>query len=71
MERVITIRGRKDQRSNDDLLQQTPADLIGMVWPLTEAAWAFKAAAERDQTESPDAQPRLPRHIVRVRKRGR
>lgn len=47
MKRSIVIRSLEDQRSNDDLADRTLAELMGMVWPLTEATWAFKEAAER------------------------
>ncbi len=71
MQRTITVRRLQDQRSNDDLAAGSPADRIGMVWPLTASAWAFKEAADRTPTGEPDAQRRLPRHAVRFRKRGR
>ncbi len=70
-ERTVTVRRLKDQRSNDDLTDRTPAELIEMVWPLTESVWAFKEAAERSEREVSHAQSRLPRHLVRFRKRGR
>lgn len=80
MERTVTaVRTLGEERSNDDLADRTPAERIGMVWPLTRSAWAFKEAGERSRAEDgtdeprnepPDAQSRLPRHLVRFRRRG-
>lgn len=65
--RELQIRSLDEHRSNDDLAERTPAELIQMVWPLTQQAWAFTRAAD-DETN--DAQSRLPRHVVRLRRRG-
>jgi hypothetical protein len=46
------------QGTEDDFAGTTPAERIGMVWPLTLEAWAFKGMT--------DAESRLPRHLVRV-----
>lgn len=50
---------RSDTRR--DLKDKTPGELIEMVDQLTLDAWAFK--------ENLDAEPRLQRHIVVVKKR--
>jgi hypothetical protein len=47
----------------DDVAHLTPAERMAMVWPLTLAAWAFK--------NDPDAPDRLPRHVIRLVRRGR
>jgi hypothetical protein len=80
MERTVTVRKRGEERpSNDDLQERTPAECVSMVWPLTQSAWAFKEAGERsrtgedgptEETEASHAQQRLPRHLVRLRRRG-
>lgn len=46
----------------EDLSDATPAERMRMVWVLTLQAWAFKEG----QTD----EPRLPRHVVRVVRRG-
>ena len=80
MEKTITaVHTRGDEKpSNSDLAGSTPAERIGMVWPLTKTAWAFKEAGERSRdengsaskNETPRAEQRLPRHLVRLRQRG-
>jgi hypothetical protein len=79
LDRVATIRSRGDERpSNDDLAGSTPAGRIGMVWPLTKTVWAFKEAGERSrdennharEDETPRAERRLSRHLVRLRRSG-
>ena len=59
--RKLRIVKLKDHGRESDLRDTTPAERIGMVWPLTVDAWAFMG---EDITES-----RLPRHIVRVVRR--
>jgi hypothetical protein len=56
--RVSTLEGSK---RDDDLRDTTPAQRLSMMWQLALDAWAFKG--ERI------AEPRLPRHIVRVLRR--
>jgi hypothetical protein len=73
--RTATISKRGNERpSNDDLAGSTPAERVGMVWPLTKTAWAFKEAGDRSRgenaNETPRAQQRLSRHLVRLRRRG-
>jgi hypothetical protein len=46
---------------NVDLKDKTPQQLIGMMWQLALDAWAFK--------ENLNAEPRLQRHIVVLKKR--
>ena len=46
------------QGTEKDFAGTTPAERIGMVWPLTLEAWAFRGMM--------DAESRLPRHLVRV-----
>ena len=46
----------------NDLAGKTPGEMMGMVWQLTLDAWSFK--------EKLNAEPRLQRHIVVV-KRGK
>jgi hypothetical protein len=45
-----------------DLANTTAAERLKMMWPLTVDAWAFKG--------EPLDESRLPRHIVRVLRRG-
>jgi hypothetical protein len=61
--RVMATRKSRveDQGKEDDLIGTTPGDRMGMVWPLTLSAWAFKG--ERL------AESRLPRHIVHLQRR--
>jgi hypothetical protein len=46
----------------NDLKDKTPAERIGMMWQLTLDAWSFK--------EKLDAEPRLQRHVVVLKRRG-
>lgn len=46
--------------NRDDLKGKTPGELMGMVWQLTQDAWAFK--------QDLNAEPRLQRHIVNKRR---
>jgi hypothetical protein len=54
-------KGRGSQPVDDDVRAATPAERVGMVWPITVDAWAFMG---QDVAEF-----RLPRHIVRVHSR--
>jgi hypothetical protein len=51
----------KEQDDDPDLEHTTAAERLGMMWPLALDAWAFMG--------KPVAVLRLPRHIVRVRRR--
>jgi hypothetical protein len=51
----------REQDDDPELENTTAAERMGMVWPLTLDAWAFSGR--------PLAESRLPRHIVRVRRR--
>lgn len=53
----------EDHDQNDDLAGTTPAERVAMMWPLALDAWAFMGKPVRE--------PRLPRHVVRIRRRGR
>ncbi|HJQ33892.1 MAG TPA: hypothetical protein VJ866_17050 [Pyrinomonadaceae bacterium] len=46
----------------NDLKGKSPEELVGMMWQLTLDAWAFK--------EKLDAEPRLQRHVVVLKRRG-
>jgi hypothetical protein len=50
-------------QESEDLKDKTPEELIGMMWQLTLDAWSFK--------ENLDAEQRLQRHIVVLKKRER
>ena len=50
-----------DQGVEDDLRDTTVAERLEMVWQLTLDAWAFKGEP---------VEPRLPRHVVRLERRG-
>jgi hypothetical protein len=58
--RKMPLRGPLE---SEDLKGKTPEELIGMMWQLTLDAWSFK--------ENLDAEPRLQRHIVVLKKRER
>ncbi|HEX8721444.1 MAG TPA: hypothetical protein VF736_12485 [Pyrinomonadaceae bacterium] len=45
-----------------DLKGKTPGELMGMVWQLTLDAWSFR--------EKLDAESRLQRHVVVLKRRG-
>lgn len=55
---TIRITRLRDQGGEPDLWETTPAERIGMLWQLALDAWAFMGEAV--------AEPRLPRHVVRV-----
>ncbi len=61
--RNTMIRKRPLHQTNEDedLKDKTPQQLIGMMWQLALNAWAFK--------ENLDAEPRLQRHLVVLKKR--
>lgn len=50
-----------EQDADPDLENTTAAERLGMMWQLTLDAWAFAG--------QPLAESRLPRHLVRVRRR--
>src|SRR5215210_3438000 len=56
--RKISLHSSEDR---NDLAGKTPQELLGMVWPLTLSAWSFK--------EKLDAESRLQRHVVVLKKR--
>jgi hypothetical protein len=58
--RKTTLQG---QDHDQDLENTTAAERLGMMWPLALDACAFMG--------EPLAESRLPRHIVRIRRRGR
>lgn len=60
---TITKKRLHDESTDDDLRRATPEQLIGMMWQLALDAWAFK--------ENLDVEPRLQRHVVVVKRRGR
>lgn len=64
MNRQITKRTTLSEQGRDSgVPNETPAERLMMVWPLTLAAWAFK---------EPDVvQPRLQRYVVRTVRSGR
>ena len=47
---------------DDDLRGKSPGQLLGMMWQLALDAWSFK--------ENLDAEPRLQRHVVVLKRRG-
>ncbi len=57
---AVRVSHLKLQGTEKDFADTTPAERIGMVWPLTLDAWAFRGMT--------DAQSRLPRHLVRVQR---
>ncbi len=61
--RIIRIRKLTDQGQEPDLCHTTPAERLGMMWQLALDSWAFKGESL--------AEPRLPRHVVRIVRRKR
>jgi hypothetical protein len=59
---ALKLKRLKDQGSENDLAGTTPAERISIVWPLTLEVWSFK--------EQTDAESRLARHIVHLRRRA-
>ena len=53
----------RDSETGEDLKGKSPGELLGMVWPLTLSAWSFK--------ENLNAEPRLQRDVVVLKRRGR
>jgi len=53
----------KERDEAADLLAATPGERLAMMWQLTLDSWAFMG--------KPLDESRLPRHIVRVLRRGR
>ncbi len=56
---------QRGEPEGTDWKRLTPAERLGMVWPLTVEAWTWACRGDFD------AESRLPRHIVRVIRRGR
>jgi len=65
---TLRVRRLEEQASNDDVQEHSPSERVQMVWPLTRQAWAFEEAAS--SKEPSRAESRLPRHVVRLRRRG-
>ena len=67
-ERRAKLRVRVVTRSEDvvgqDTIRMAPEERVAMMWPLAQSAWAVS-------DRSNHAQSRLPRHVVRVRRRRR
>jgi hypothetical protein len=61
--RIVRVKRLHEQGKERDLENTTPAERLSMVWQLTLDAWTFKGEVL--------AEPRLPRHIVRLCKRKR
>lgn len=61
--RTVRIQKLSDQGKESDLTRTTPVERLEMMWQLALDAWAFKGESV--------AEPRLPRHIVRVLRRAR
>jgi hypothetical protein len=61
--RTLSVRktSLQEPHGNEDLQGKSPAELVAMVWQLTLDAWSFK--------EKLDAQPRLQRHVVVLKRR--
>ncbi len=50
-----------DSDGDSDLKDKSPQELLGMMWQLALNAWSFK--------ENLNAEPRLQRHVVVLKKR--
>jgi hypothetical protein len=62
VERPVRVSTLAEQGREDDLRDTTADERVGMMWQLALDAWAFMG--------EPVVEPRLPRHIVRVLRRG-
>lgn len=58
--RILQV--KRLNEADHDLNETTPAERLGMVWPITVDVWAFKDRSR--------AQSRLQRHIVRFYRRA-
>lgn len=65
MARSVPVRKASlhDAGGDRDLKDKSPEELLGMVWQLTLSAWTFK--------DNLDAEPRLQRHVVVLKRRRR
>jgi len=61
--RIFRSFGEEQRADRDYWKSLTPAQRLAMMWQLTIDAWSFKG--------EPIAESRLPRHVVRVYRRGR
>jgi hypothetical protein len=52
----------RDQVAGTDLRDKSPQETLGMMWQLALDAWSFK--------DKLDAEPRLQRYVVVLKKRG-
>ena len=57
------VRGIRDGDDDDELREMSPAERLGIMWQLTLDAWAFRRGF--------DAESRLSRHTVSVKRRTR
>ncbi len=62
--RSVRVMAVREQRDHVDVAALTPEQRLDMMWQLALDAWAFKGDAE-------NAESRLQRHVVRVRRRER
>ena len=60
--RTVRVTRLCDQGRESDSKDATPEECVGMMWQLAQDAWAMKG--------NHDAEIPLPRHIVRVIRRG-
>ena len=59
---MLRIQKLSDQGKESDLKRTTAAERLDMMWQLAQDAWAFKGEKL--------AEPRLPRHLVRLLRRA-
>ena len=59
---VVVRKGRLTESDNNDLRGKSPQQLLGMMWQLALNAWSFK--------ENLNAEPRLQRHVVVLKRRS-
>lgn len=58
--RTVRVKNLHERAEDADLEDTTPAERLSMMWQLTLDAWAFKGETL--------AEPRLPRHVVRLQR---
>jgi hypothetical protein len=62
MKKILVRKFSLHDPGDNDLKGKSPEQLIGMMWQLALDAWAFK--------ENLNAEPRLQRHVVVLKRRA-
>jgi hypothetical protein len=62
MRNILVRKNSLHNADGDDLKDKSPEQLLRMMWQLALNAWSFK--------ENLNAEPRLQRHVVVLKRRG-